>query len=141
VKAFAMSYVAANANDDNVKQLVSGRALDQISVDESLAVLRLKKQQGKLADDEAKFAVRSAANALQVAVYLKESVNGAKALADKGQGLSGRIKSDFSGLDSVKAPGVTSAIATSVDNLSQAAATAPEIAKQLTRLAAGLSSL
>lgn len=141
IKNYAVSFVASNANDDNVKQLLGGRAADQLNLDESLAALKLQKQQGKLSADEAKYAVSSAANAAQVVLYMKESVTGTKALAEKGKALSGKVQSDFTGLDATKAPGISTALGTSVNNLAQAANTAPEVARQLARLAEGLQSL
>jgi hypothetical protein len=141
IKGYAISFVASNANNDNVKQLLGGRAANQLSVDESLAALKLKKQQGKLSDDETKFAVSSAVNAVQVALYMKESVASTQSLAEKGKALSGKVQSDFTGLEATKAPGIATALGTSVNNLAQAASTAPEVVKQLARLAEGLKSL
>jgi len=141
VKAFAMSFAAANATDANIKKLLNGQSTDQIGVDEAFALLKLKKARTGLSQDEVKYAARTGANTLQTAVYLRESVVGTKAVIEKGQSLSGRVKTDFTGFDMAKAPGVTSALTTSLNNLGESVKTAPEIAKQLTRLAQGLQAL
>jgi hypothetical protein len=141
VKAFAMSYVAANAADAAVQDLLKGRQAEQLTDAESLAVLKLKKAHGGLSSDESKYALRTGANTVQTALYLGESAKGTKELAEKGQQLSGRVQSDFAGLDAPKAPGVASALTSSVNNLTQAATTLPGIAKQLARLGEGLQSL
>ena len=141
VKAYAMSYVAANAADASVQQLLNGRTAEQMGPEEAIAVLKLKKAKSGLSADEGKYALRTGANTLQTALYMKESVVSTKGLAEKGQTLSGKVKSDFTGLDATKAPGVASALTSSVNNLTQAATTVPDIARQLTRLAEGLASL
>ena len=141
LKSYAMSYVAANATDDSVKQLLAGRTADSLTADEALAVLKLQKTHGGLSDDESKFAARTGANTLQTGLYMGESVKATQTLIDTGKTLSGKVKTDFVGLDATKAPGVASALSSTATNLSGAATSAPLLAKQLIRLGEGISSL
>jgi hypothetical protein len=141
IKSFAMSYAAANATDESVRLLLAGRTPDKINADESLALLKLKKTHGGLSNDESKYALRTGANTLQTATYLAESVKGTQGLIEKGRSLSGKVQNDFTGLDAVKGPGVATALTASVNNLTGAITTAPDVAKQLVRLGQGLMSL
>jgi hypothetical protein len=141
IKGYAMSYAAANATDENVRLLLAGRAPEALNAYESLAMLKLQKAHSGLSDDESKYALRTGANTLQTALYMRESVKAAIGLVAQGRELSGTVRTDFTGLDARKVPGVTTAMATSVDNLNGAITTAPEIAKQLYRLGEGLASL
>ena len=141
VKNYAISYAAANAADEGVKALVGGRPLDQLSADDAIALLTSQKTRGQLSEDERNYAKRTGANTLQTALYLGTAVKSTQDLIALGRDLSPKVKSDFAGLDATKAPGVASAITGSVDNLQSAATTLPDIAKKLTRLGEGLSSL
>jgi hypothetical protein len=141
LKTYAIAYAAAHAAEEGVKSLVNGRPLDQITGEEALTLVMHQKTLGQLTDDEVNFAKRTAANTAQTALYLVASVKSTVDLINTGRSLSSKVTTDFTGLKAGKAPAVASALTTSVDNLSGAATTLPDIAKKLARIGEGLSSL
>ena len=141
LKSFARSQVASGAADDSLKALLNGHSADEMDADEAVAVLKLQSQRGKLGADVKEYAGKTAGSTLEAGNYLVGSVVTTKGLAEKGKALGARVQSDFTGLDAPKVPGITSALATSAGNLTQATTTAPAVAKQLLRLAQGLMSL
>jgi hypothetical protein len=141
VKNYARSYAAAGAADENVKEIVGDTKPDQLSDEQSIALLRLKKKRNELSGDELKFAASSGANAVQVALYLVGTTLTTRQLAEQGKDLSGKVPTSFTGMEALKAPAATSGLSTSIDNLTRASTRIPDVAQKLTRLGEGLRSL
>lgn len=139
VKNYARSYMASGAVSEEAKKIAGSTPAEKLSDDQALAVLKAAKT--SLQIDQLKYLASSGANALQLGVYLTESVKSAKDLVVTGKDLTQKVKTDFTGMDMTKAAGVTSALAGSVDNLNEGAQKAPELAKTLTRLGQGLAAI
>lgn len=141
LKKYARSYVAIDGTDRSVKALIGKTAPEHLTVEQSQALLVLKKKRGKLSAEEKTFAINSVANTTQTVQYLGKTATTAKSLADSASSLSRSITTDFSGVEASKTPQVTEAVKTSVNNLREAPATAEQLAKTLARLEESLRSL
>ena len=141
LKSYARSYAASKAADENVKGIVGKSKPEELSNDQAIALLALKKKQGQLTGDEASFALSSATDAAVVATFLGSTAISAKPLATKAASLSQSVNTDFSGGEAIKAPLVAKSLQTSTKSLKEATVKAPELAKTLARLAQGLKSM
>ena len=141
LKKYARSYAASKAADENVKAIVGDTKPEDLTEDQSFALLNLKKKQGELSDDEKKFATRSVANTAQTTLYLGKTGDQAATLISTGSALSQSVRTDFTGMDAVKVPAVTKGLSGSLDNVKEASVKAPPLAKTLSRLGEGLKNL
>ena len=142
VKAYARSYAAARASDQNVKEIVGGTSLDQLSEDQSFALLGLKKKRGELQADELKYFASSATNAGQMVMFLNKAAEEAGVLADRGNALSNSVKEDFAGpKEMAQAPTIARGLSDSMAHIKEASAKAPPLAKTITRLGQSLKEL
>jgi hypothetical protein len=141
LKGYARSYAASKATDDNVKEILGKSKPEEISDEQAVALLALKKKRGQLSADEASFALNAAADAAVVATFVGVSASQAKPLAAKATTLTQSVNTDFAGAEAVKAPLVAKGLDTSTKSLKEAAVKGPELAKTLARLAQGLKGL
>jgi hypothetical protein len=141
LKSYARSYAASKAADESVKQIVGTTPLDQLSEDQSIALLRLKKEKESLSAEEKLFLASSVGNTAHTVSYLARTSTEAQSLVSAADSLSRSLKDDFTGLDAGKVPLVSKGITTSVDNVQNASSKSVELAKNLTRLGEGLKSL
>lgn len=141
LKGYARSFAAEKATDQEVKRIVGDTPPEKLSEEQSVALLTLKKQQEKLNGDETAFVAKSLLSAAVVGTFLSKVPDDSKALAKTGAGLVQTVPSDFKGLQAVKAPIVTASLKEAGSHLQEAGTRAPEVAKGLARLVAGLTSL
>jgi hypothetical protein len=141
VKRYAQSYAAAHATDDAVKEITGDTKPDQLSDQQSIAILQLKKKRNELSNDELKYAASSGANAVMAGAYIASTASTTKQLTEQGKDLGARVPTAFTGMEAVKAPAASAGVTTSMDNLGKASARIPDVAQKLTRLGEGLRSL
>jgi hypothetical protein len=141
LKGYARSYAASQAADANVKEIVGKSKPDELTDEQAIALLSLKKKRGELSSDETHFAANAATDAAAVAAFLGVSVSQAKPLAAKATALTQSVNSDFTGAEAIKAPLVAKSMQTSTKSLTEATVKGPELAKTLTRLAQALKGM
>ncbi len=141
LKGYARSFAAEKATDQAVKEIVGDTPPEQLSEDQSIALLALKKKQEQLNGEETAFVGKSLLSAAVVGTFLSKVPDDSKTLAKNGAGLLQTVPSDFRGLQAIKAPIVTASLKEAGTHLQDAGTRAPEIAKGLTRLVEGLKSL
>jgi hypothetical protein len=141
LKGYARSYAASKAADENVKGIVGDSKPEELTDEQAVALLKLKKKQGQLSADETAFAANALVDSAVVVSFLNETVTRAKPLAVRAASLSQSVKSDFSGTEALKVPAVAKSLNGSTSSLKQATVKAPELAKTLTRLAVSLKGL
>ena len=142
LKAFARSYAAERAADQSVVEIVGSTPLDQLSEEQSFALLTLKKKRGELRKDEAVYVVSSAANTTQLVMFLNRTQTEAQVLAEQGKLLSQSVSVDFGSPEKIRqAPTVARGLQDSMSHLQRASSRATTLSKTLTRLGASLNSL
>ena len=141
VKGLARSYAAAHAADENVKEIQGNTAVEDLSWDQQMALLNLKKKQEELSTDETLFLQRSVANTALLVTYLGKTAVESKELAETALALTRSVPTDFIGPDAILAPSVVQSLEGSAKNLDEASAKAPELAKTLARLGEGLKAM
>jgi hypothetical protein len=141
VKGLARSYAAAHAADENVKEIQGNTAVEDLSWDQQMALLNLKKKREELSSDETVFLQRSVANTALLVVYLGKTAVQSKELAETALTLTRSVPTDFLGPDAIMAPSVVQSLEGSAKNLDEASAKAPELAKTLARLGEGLKAM
>lgn len=134
LKASANTYASVQANDEKVKEIVGSTPMSQLSEEQVVAISKIRKERKDLSEDELKFYASTAANVALLVSYLSTAVQTAVDLAQTGSGLTERVSTDFTGMDSTKAPGVISELAESAKNLQDASSTIPELSKNLVKL-------
>ncbi|MGC4000875.1 MAG: hypothetical protein QM767_26840 [Anaeromyxobacter sp.] len=141
LKGYARNIAASGAMKDAAKEIVGDTPPDQLSEEQSLALLALKKKMASLSEEELAFATKGAASATVVGGFLAKVPETSTQLVEQGSSLSQSVSKDFTGFDAMKVPGVGAALALSGVHVKDAAERAPELAKAITRLAQGLGSL
>jgi hypothetical protein len=141
LRAFARSYAAQRAADENVREIVGSTPIDQLGEDQSFALLELKKKRGELHQDEAVYVVSSAANTSQMVIYLNRTSLEAQLLAEQGNTLRQSVVRDFGGREILRAPQVTRGLGDSMGHIREASLKASALARTLTRLGECLRGL
>jgi hypothetical protein len=141
LKGYARSYAAAQAADQSVKEIVGNSKPEDLTNDQAVALLALKKKHGELTADELSFATNSVASAAVLTKFLYDTPGQASGLVSQGTALTSSVPSDFKGFELLKVPDVVAGLNKSLSSLQAAVEKAPDLAKRLARLSEGLKSL
>lgn len=139
LKSTSRDFAAANAADENVKEIVKGRKLEELSSDENAALAKLAKKSGKLSDEKWKGIMNSISQTAGLIVVLGDTAIKAVELAKSADGLVKAAPADFAGPQAMALPGVTAGIAGSGKNLVEAGKELPGLAKEMSKLAQALA--
>lgn len=140
LKSTARDFAAANAADENVKEILKGRDVKELSNDEQVALAKLAKKSGKVDGDKWKGVMKSVGQTAGLIVVLGDTAIKAVELAKNADGLVKAAPSEFLGPKALALPGVTAGIAGSGKNLLEAGKELPGLAKDLSKLAQALAN-
>lgn len=140
LKSTARDYAAANAADENVKEILKGRDVKELSNEEQVALAKLAKKSGKVNEDKWKGIMKSVGQTAGLVVVLADTGIKAVDLAKTADGLVKAAPAEFIGPKAMALPGVTAGIAGSGKNLVEAGKELPGLAKDLSKLAQALAN-
>lgn len=137
LKKFAMSKAADAAMKDNIRDLVGNTPKEQWTTEQSIAVMKMAKGQGKINSDELKYFATTAGSIGIAVVSLGKGIKEAKDLVPKGQELLQNVKS----IKPTLIPAATKGIKGSIENLNGVVKNAPKMLEEMKVLLDGFKAL
>lgn len=137
LKKFAMSKAADAALKDNIRDLVGNTPKEQWTTEQSIAVMKMAKRQGKINSDEAKYFATTAGSIGITVVSLGKGIKEAKDLVPKGQELLQNVKS----IKPTLIPAATKGTKASIENLNSVVKNAPKMLEEMKVLLDGFKAL
>ena len=137
LKKFAMSKAADSAMKDNISGLVGNTPPEQWTTEQSFAVMKMAKAQGKINSDEVKYFATTAGSIGIAVISLGKGVKEAKDLLPKAQKLLKNVKS----VSPLKIPQATKGVKLSLENLNGVVKNAPKMLEEMKVLLDGFKAL
>ena len=137
LKKFAMSKAADAAMKNNINDLVGNTPPEQWTTEQSFAVMKMAKAQGKINSDEVKYFATTAGSIGIAVISLGKGVKEAKDLLPKGQELLQNVKS----VKPTLIPAATKGIKGSVENLNNVVKNTPKMLEEMKVLLDGFKAL
>jgi len=137
LKKFAMSKAADSAMKDNISGLVGNTPPEQWTTEQSFAVMKMAKAQGKINSDEVKYFATTAGSIGIAVISLGKGVKEAKDLLPKAQELLQNVKS----VKPTLRPAATKGIKGSMGNLNDVVKNTPKMLEEMKVLLDGFKAL
>jgi len=137
LKKFAMSKAADAAMKDNISGLVGNTPPEQWTTEQSFAVMKMAKAQGKINSDEVKYFATTAGSIGIAVISLGKGVKEAKDLLPKAQELLQNVKS----VKPTLIPAATKGIKGSTGNLNNVVKNTPKMLEEMKVLLDGFKAL
>jgi len=137
LKKFAMSKAADSAMKDNISGLVGNTPPEQWTTEQSFAVMKMAKAQGKINSDEVKYFATTAGSIGIAVISLGKGVKEAKDLLPKAQELLQNVKS----VKPTLIPAATKGIKGSMGNLNDVVKNTPKMLEEMKVLLDGFKAL
>jgi len=137
LKKFAMSKAADAAMKDNIRDLVGNTPKEQWTTEQSIAVMKMAKGQGKINSDEIRYFATTAGSIGIAVVSLGKGVKEAKDLVPKGQELIQNVKS----IKPTLIPAATKGVKASIENLNGVVKNTPKMLEEMKVLLDGFKAL
>ena len=137
LKKFAMSKAADAAMKDNINDLVGNTPPDKWTTEQSLAVMKMSKAQGKIKSDEVKYFANTASSIGIAVLSLGKGIKEAKELIPKANELLKNVKS----IKPVLIPAATNGVKNSLGNLNGFVKNSPKMLEEMKVLLDGFKAL
>jgi len=137
LKKFAMSKAADAAMKDNINDLVGNTPPDKWTTEQSLAVMKMSKAQGKIKSDEVKYFANTAGSIGIAVLSLGKGIKEAKELIPKANELLKNVKS----IKPVLIPAATNGVKNSLGNLNSFVKNSPKMLEEMKVLLDGFKAL
>jgi hypothetical protein len=139
LKKYAMSKAADEAMKENIAELVGDTPPEDWTTDQSIAVMRMAKEQKKISTDEKKYFLTTAASLGVGTFALSKGLASAADVISQGTSLAKNpLSLKFSPW---KIPGATKGVRTSLANLERAKKNGPETLEEMRILTTGFKML
>ena len=128
LKKYAMDHIALMAMNENIDSLIGDTPHDQLTVEQSAAVMRMEKERDNISSDETKYFFLTGANLGIGMLSLARSVNEIPDLLSTGKSMITDVRSDFTymGIPKLWAiPAATMSLNESVERLNSVKNDAP----------------
>ena len=137
LKKFAMSKAADAAMKDNINGLVGDTAPEQWTTEQSFAVMKMAKAQGKINSDEVKYFATTAGSIGIAVISLAKGIKEAKDLIPKAKELLQNVQS----IKPLLIPAATKGIKGSLGNLNNVVKNTPKMLEEMKVLLDGFKAL
>jgi len=137
LKKYAISKVADETLSQSIKEIVGDTPPEKYSIEQSIAIIKLAQQQGKIKDDEKKYFATTAVS-LGVGVYsLGKGISEVSGLISKGNELLQNVKS----IKKTLILGATKGLKSSLTNLQGVVENAPPTLEEMKVLLEAFTAL
>ncbi len=137
LKKFAQSKAADAALAENIKELVGDTPKEEWTTEQSIAVMKMSRMQGKMDLEEGKYFATTAGSIGVAVIALGKGVGEAKDLLPKGADLLNNVSS----LKPMMVPAATKGVKGSIDNLKSVVDNTPKMLEEMNVLISAFGQL
>ena len=144
LKNYARDHVAAEAMDENIQELIGDTPPDQLTIEQSLAVMRMEREQDRISEHEREYFATTLGQMGLATLALARGIKEAPRLIKKGKQMLVSVISDFNILGFPKfweVKPVYDGLHESIDRLSYVAERAPILVEDIAVLISGFQEL
>lgn len=144
LKNYARDHVAGAVMDENIQELIGDTPPDQLSTEQSLAVMRMERERGRISDHEREYFAATAGHLGLATLALARGIKEAPTLIKRGKRLLLNVVSDFNLFGFPKfweIRPVYDGLNESIDRLTYVAERAPILVEDIAVLISGFKEL
>ena len=144
LKRYAMDHMAKIAMDENLRELVGDTPAEELSTEQSIAVMRMEKERKRISRNERKYYVTMAGQLAIGTLALGRGIKETPDLVKEGKALLRNVRADFTYMGIPKFwefPGVIKGLDESIDRLNEVRKDAPALVEDITVLWRGFQAL